>query len=100
MYLIARIAVDMHVDGHRADIMMAKASKTLAAFNGRQEVLKEDVQGAADMALQHRVRKRPFERHGVEDGKIEGIIAHAHPHRHEYVHTHGHTHVEGGHTSL
>jgi len=92
LYLIARIAIDMNVDGHRADIIMAKASKTLAAFNGRKEVLEEDVRGAADMALQHRMRKRPFQKHGVEEGKIDGIIAHTHQHKHEYEHRHGHSH--------
>jgi len=92
LYLIARIAIDMHVDGHRADIIMAKASKTLAAFNGRKEVPEEDIRGAADMALQHRMRKRPFQKHGVEEGKIDGIIAHTHGHKHEYEHRHGHSH--------
>ena len=94
LYLIARIAIDMNVDGHRADIMMMKASKTIAAFNGRREVLKEDVQSAADMALQHRMRRKPFQKPGVEEGKIMGIISHAHPHKHEHVHTHRHQHKE------
>lgn len=75
LYLIARIAIDMNVDGHRADIMMMKASKTLAAFNGRKEVLKEDVQRAADMALQHRMRRKPFQKPGVEEGKIREVIS-------------------------
>jgi len=92
LYLIAQIALDMNVDGHRADIMMMKASITLASFNGRREVLKEDVQSAADMALQHRMRRKPFHKPGVEEEKIAGIISHAHPHRHEYVHTHSHSH--------
>jgi Mg-chelatase subunit ChlI len=92
LYLIAQIALDMNVDGHRADIMMMKASITLAAFNGRREVLKEDVHSAADMALQHRMRRKPFQKPGVEEEKIAGIISHAHPHRHEYVHTHSHSH--------
>ena len=84
LYLIARIAIDMNVDGHRADIMMMKASKTLAALNGRREVVEEDVQGAADMALQHRMRKKPFQKPGVEEEKIAQSIAHTHPHRHEH----------------
>ena len=92
LYLIAQIALDMNVDGHRADIMMMKASITLASFNGRREVLKEDVQSAADMALQHRMRRKPFHKPGVEEEKIAGIISHAHPHRHEYIHTHQHEH--------
>jgi len=76
LYLIARIAIDMNVDGHRADIIMMKASKTLAAFNGKREVLKEDVQSAADLALQHRMRRKPFQKPGVEEEKIAGIISH------------------------
>jgi len=85
LYLIARIAIDMNVDGHRADIIMMKASKTLAALNGRREVLEEDVQSAADMALQHRMRRKPFQKPGVEEEKIAGIISHTHPHRHGHV---------------
>jgi len=71
-----------------------KASKTLAAFNGRREVLKEDVQMAADMALQHRMRRRPFQKPGIEEETIAGIISHTHSHRHEYVHTHTHEHAK------
>jgi Mg-chelatase subunit ChlI len=88
LYLIARIAIDMNVDGHRADIMIMKASKTLAAFNGRREVSKEDVQKAADMALQHRMRRKPFQKQGVEEEKIAGIISHAHSHPHVHLHEH------------
>ena len=92
LYLIARIAIEMNVDGHRADIMMMKTSKTLAAFSRRTEVSKEDVQKAADMALQHRMRRKPFQKPGVEEKKIKGIMSHAHPHKHEHVHTHRHQH--------
>ena len=88
LYLIARIAIDMNVDGHRAGIMMMKASKTLAALNGRRQVLKEDVQRAADMALQHRMRRKPFQKPGVEEGKIEGIMSHTNPHKHVHAHSH------------
>ena len=69
-----------------------KSSKTLAALDGRKEVLKEDVQTAADMALQHRMRRKPFQQQGVEEEKIAGIISHAHVHKHEYMHTHTHEH--------
>ena len=94
LYLIARIAIDMNVDGHRADIMMMKASKTLAALNRRREVLKEDVQSAADMALQHRMRKKPFQKPGVEEEKIAGIISHTHAHKHEHMYPHMHEHTK------
>jgi Mg-chelatase subunit ChlI len=76
LHLIVRIAIEMNVDGHRADIMMMKAAKTLAALDGRREILKEDVQTAEDMALQHRMRRKPFQQQGVEEEKIAGIISH------------------------
>ena len=76
--LIVQIAIEMNVDGHRADIIMMKAARTLAALDGRKDVLKEDVQTAADMALQHRMRRKPFQKQGVEEDKIAGIISHAH----------------------
>lgn len=92
LYLIAQIAIDMNVDGHRADIIMAKASKTTAVFNGRREVLKEDVQSVVDMVLQHRMRRRPFQKPGVEEKKIAEIISHTHPHKHENKHLHARRH--------
>jgi len=88
LHLIVRIAIEMNVDGHRADIIMMKASRTLAALAGRKEVLKEDVQTAADMALQHRMRRKPFQQQGVEEEKIAGIISHAQAHKHEHIHPH------------
>ncbi|NQT56590.1 MAG: ATP-binding protein [Desulfobacteraceae bacterium] len=92
LYLIAQIALEMNVDGHRADIIMMKTAKTLAAFGGRKEVSKEDVQKAADMALQHRVRRKPFQKQGVQEEKIAGIVSHNHPHKHKYEHIHRHFH--------
>ena len=88
LHLIVRIAIEMNVDGHRADIMMMKAAKTLAALDGRKNVTEEDVQTAADMALQHRMRRKPFQKQGVEEEKIAGIISHAH--KHEHMHSHEH----------
>jgi len=73
---------------------MMKAAKTLAALNGRRDVLQEDVQTAADMALQHRMRRKPFQQHGVEEEKIAGIISHAHAHKHEHIHPHTHENIK------
>ncbi len=98
LHLIARIAIDMNVDGHRADISMTKASRTIAAFNGRKEVSREDLQMVAEMALQHRMRRKPFQKPGVEAGKIEGIIkgelGHVHGHTHVHTHSYDHCHSQ------
>lgn len=61
LYAIAERSLKLGVDGHRSDIIMLKAAKALAAWAGRDEVREADVEGAAALALAHRVRRRPFE---------------------------------------
>jgi len=58
---IAQVAIEIGVDGHRADLVMMKAAKTMAAFRGRDVVSEEDVLESAELALYHRVRRKPFE---------------------------------------
>lgn len=58
---IVQRSLETGVDGHRSDIIMLKASKTLAAWHGRAQVQPEDVQEAAELALAHRIRRQPFE---------------------------------------
>lgn len=59
--LAARIAIELGVDGHRADITTIKTAQTLAAFHGRTAVSSEDIVKAAELALPHRLRRRPLE---------------------------------------
>ena len=59
--LIAQICVDFDVDGHRADIIIERAARANAAFEGRLETTAEDIVSAAAMALPHRMRRRPSE---------------------------------------
>jgi magnesium chelatase subunit D len=58
---IARLCRDVGVEGHRGDIATARASRTLAALDGRPRVLESDVRRAAELALSHRLQSRPFE---------------------------------------
>lgn len=58
---IARIAIELGVDGHRADITMLKTAQAQAAFEGRISVTQEDILLAAALCLPHRMRKLPFD---------------------------------------
>ncbi len=58
---IAEMCLAAEVQGHRADIIILKAAKTLAAWEGRTTVEEKDVERAAAMALPHRMRRLPFE---------------------------------------
>jgi len=58
---IAQLCLEAGVDGHRADIAIARTARTLAALDGRGKVIEPDLKEAARLALPHRLRSRPFE---------------------------------------
>ncbi len=61
LYVIAGLTSEMDVDGHRADIVILKTAMAQAAFEGRNQVCETDILLAAELALPHRLRRRPFE---------------------------------------
>jgi len=71
LFTIADFCLEVGVDGHRGDIIMMKAAKTLAAFDNRKEVLKRDVDRAAELALPHRMRRQPLMEMGDNFSKLK-----------------------------
>lgn len=72
--LAAKISIALNVDGHRADIAVVKTATTIAAFENREEVIKEDMLRAAVLALPHRMRKTPFEDGILDKEQIEKLV--------------------------
>lgn len=72
--LAAKISIALNVDGHRADIAVVKTAITIAAFENREEVIKEDMLRAAVLALPHRMRKTPFEDGILDKEQIEKLV--------------------------
>ena len=58
---IAHLMADLDVDGHRGDIVILKAAITNAAFEGRNRINTHDILIAAELALPHRLKRRPFQ---------------------------------------
>ena len=58
---ISRLCVEAYAAGHRADIMLARAAVSLAAWRGHREVTEADVNDIAPMVLAHRRRELPEE---------------------------------------
>ncbi|MBC8443196.1 magnesium chelatase subunit D family protein [PVC group bacterium] len=59
--LVSSTCLQLQVDGHRADIVIVRASKAIAAFDGRDGATQPDVEEAMALALPHRMRRMPFE---------------------------------------
>lgn len=58
--MIAALSATLEIDGHRGELVMARAARANAAFEGREAVTAEDVRLVAPMALRHRLRKDPL----------------------------------------
>lgn len=68
---VASTCIDLGVKTHRAEIVISRTAKTIAAFEGRTEVSQEDVKKAMELALSHRMRSRPFEPPTLNKDKLE-----------------------------
>ena len=55
--VIARLCLENCVAGHRADVVMAEAARTMAAWHGRDQATEQDVRQVADLVLLHRRRQ-------------------------------------------
>jgi Mg-chelatase subunit ChlI len=58
---IASLTASLHVDGHRADLVILKTARAHAAFEGRTAINDFDIAIAAELALPHRIKRGPFQ---------------------------------------
>ncbi len=61
---IAALTASLNVDGHRADLVILKAARAHAAFEGHAAITDRDIALAAELALPHRIKRGPF--HQIE----------------------------------
>ena len=70
---ISEVCSELDVDGLRGDIVTNRASKALAAFEGRTEVTVDDIRRTMVLCLRHRLRKDPLET--IDSGyKVEKVF--------------------------
>ncbi len=58
---IAALTSSLHVDGHRADLVILKAARAQAAFDARTAITDRDIALAAELTLPHRIKRGPFQ---------------------------------------
>lgn len=56
-----KICLALGVDGHRGDLTVIKTAMTLAAWKDKSTPDQSDVLEAAELALPHRMRRKPFQ---------------------------------------
>jgi Mg-chelatase subunit ChlI len=68
---IAGLTASMKVDGHRADLVILRGAQAHAAFHRRDAVSDDDIILAAELALPHRIKARPFQDSAVSAYELE-----------------------------
>jgi Mg-chelatase subunit ChlI len=72
---IAALTSSLNVDGHRADLVILKAARAQAAFEGRTTITDHDIALAAELALPHRIKRGPFHQAEVNAEQLQERIA-------------------------
>jgi len=75
LLIIADLTTEMEVDGHRSDLVILKAARAQAAFEGRTRITPRDIALAAELALPHRVKAGPFRKSSVGLQALESKLA-------------------------
>ncbi len=71
LYAIAELSSGLQVDGHRSDLVILKAARAHAALQGRDQIQEEDILLAAELALPHRLKRKPFQEVEVRFEQLE-----------------------------
>ncbi|MGQ9778189.1 MAG: magnesium chelatase subunit D family protein, partial [Thermodesulfobacteriota bacterium] len=74
---IVEITTTLGIKTHRADIVIEKTSKAIAALDGRLHVTEEDIKEAALLALPHRMRQKPFEKETAPLKEVIETVLHS-----------------------
>jgi magnesium chelatase subunit D len=75
--LISELCCSQGVTSLRADLVMNKAARALAALQGRTSVGPDDLSQAAMLVLPHRRRAKPFEQPGLDEGALQRLMRQA-----------------------
>ena len=70
---IAELCGELRIDGHRGELTITRAARSLAAFEGKKKVGPSEIKRVAAMALRHRLRRDPLEER-AESERIQQAI--------------------------
>jgi len=68
---VVKACIRLGVRTHRADIAVVRTAKTIAALGRRTVVTHDDVREAMELALPHRMRRKPFEEPRIDPEELD-----------------------------
>jgi magnesium chelatase subunit D len=75
LFLIASVCAHIGVDGHRADLTMARAATAYALLREGTSVTSADIRHVAPMVLAHRMKRTPFEKERFDQDQIATLFS-------------------------
>ena len=72
--LASGLCAELHAEGLRADLVLARGAAALAALDGRKEATGDDVIRLAPLALAHRRRRGPLDAPGLDPGELDDAL--------------------------
>ena len=75
MATIAEMMAGLGVDGHRGDLVILKTAVAHAAWEERRHVTDRDILLAAELALPHRLKRRPFDEVQTSIDQLDKMVA-------------------------
>lgn len=69
--IASHLALEVGVEGLRADLMLCRAASVHAALDARRVVTADDVRAIAEMVLGHRRRRQPFDTPGIRPDEMD-----------------------------
>lgn len=72
--LISAICCEFEVASLRADLVIHRTARTLAALDGRSETTLADIKQAAQLALPHRRRRTPFDEPSLDSQRLDNML--------------------------
>lgn len=75
MATIAGMMSGLGVDGHRGDLVILKTATAHAAWEGRACVTDRDIMLAAELALPHRLKRKPFDEVQTSIAELDTMVA-------------------------
>ena len=72
--VIASITSDLRIDGHRADLVILKAARAHAAYEGRKAINDRDITLAIRLTIPHRLKRGPFSDAQADLEAVEGAV--------------------------